>query len=172
MTATVTAYIGLGSNLEDPQQQVEQAFRELAALPDSRLSGGSRRYRSDPVGPAGQPDYINAVARLETRLEAHDLLDQLQAIENAHQRRRAVRWGPRTLDLDLLLYGNETIHSERLIVPHPYMAERNFVLYPLADLTADLTLPNGQSLRSLLAHCPQTGLTVLETPLNNNQSRE
>lgn len=166
MTDSVTVYIGLGSNLEDPLQQVEQAFRELAKLPDSQLNGESRRYRSDPVGPPGQPDYINAVARLETRLEAHTLLDQLQAIENAHQRRREVRWGPRTLDLDLLLYGNTTIHSERLIVPHPHMADRNFVLYPLADLAADLILPNGQSLESLLAQCPQAGLSLVETPID------
>lgn len=150
----VRCYIGLGSNLEEPRQQVSKALEELAQLPDSRLLGASHLYRSDPVGPPGQPDYINAVACLETGLEAHALLDQLQGIEQAHDRVRKIHWGPRTLDLDLLLYGDETISTERLTVPHAFMTERNFVLWPLAEIAPELTLPDGRKLEQLLFLCP------------------
>ncbi len=159
---SVIAYIGLGSNLNNPRRQVESAFTTLARLAHTRLTGQSRLYRSAPVGPGEQPDYINAVARLETRLEAHTLLDALQQIESDHQRVRRERWGPRTLDLDLLLYGDREIATERLTVPHPYLGERNFVLYPLADLAPELVLPNGQALESLLARTPRADLDVLE----------
>ncbi|WP_458576207.1 2-amino-4-hydroxy-6-hydroxymethyldihydropteridine diphosphokinase [Aliamphritea spongicola] len=148
-------YIGLGSNLEDPYQQVSSALEELAALPDCRAHAHSRLYRSDPVGPPGQPDYVNAVACFETTLEPLALLDALQAIEQAHQRVRIQHWGPRTLDLDLLLYGNQVIENERLTVPHAFMKERSFVLYPLADLAPDTTLPDGTELAELLKDCPQ-----------------
>lgn len=150
----VRCYIGLGSNLEEPRQQVSQALEELAQLPDSHLLDASHLYRSDPVGPPGQPDYINAVACLETGLEAHVLLDQLQGIEQAHDRVRKIHWGPRTLDLDLLLYGDETISTERLTVPHAFMTERNFVLWPLAEIAPELTLPDGRKLEQLLSLCP------------------
>ena len=158
---TTTAYIGLGSNLQQPQQQVERALVALAQIPGTRVSGQSRWYRSAAVGPGEQPDYINGAARLETELEAHQLLDQLQAIENAQGRVRIERWGSRTLDLDLLLYGEQTIASDRLQVPHPYLPERNFVLYPLADIDADICLPDGRSLASLLAQSNTDGLTPL-----------
>lgn len=147
-------YIGLGSNLEDPRAQVSTALEELAALPDCRSHAHSRLYRSDPVGPPGQPDYINAVASFETTLEPLQLLDALQAIEQAHQRVRIQHWGPRTLDLDLLLYGNQTISNERLIVPHAFMKERSFVLYPLADLAPEISLPDGTELSDLLREIP------------------
>jgi len=150
----VRCYIGLGSNLEEPRQQVLQALEELAQLPASKLVDASSLYRSDPVGPPGQPDYINAVACLETTLEAHALLDQLQAIEQAHDRVRKIHWGPRTLDLDLLLYGNDTISTERLTVPHAFMTERSFVLWPLAEIAPELQLPDGQKLDQLLSLCP------------------
>lgn len=156
----VRAYIGLGSNLDQPRQQVERAFDELAALPDSHLSGRSRLYRSDPVGPP-QPDYINAVAQLDTELEPLALLDALQALEQLHQRVRREHWGPRTLDLDLLLYADRPIQHPRLTVPHPELERRNFVLYPLADINPELRLPSGTPLASLLEACSPRGLEPL-----------
>jgi 2-amino-4-hydroxy-6-hydroxymethyldihydropteridine diphosphokinase len=156
----VECFIGLGSNLADPQSQVTTAIEELAQLSESRLVGVSSLYRSDPMGPTDQPDYINAVARLETKLEPMALLDELQAIEQAHGRvREGERWGPRTLDLDLLLYGQEQIHDDRLDVPHVGMGERNFVLYPLAELvTEDMLIPDLGSLANLLRDCSAEGL--------------
>lgn len=148
------AWIGLGSNLEDPLAQVSTALQELRLLPDTTLAARSSLYRSDPVGPPGQPDYINAVAALDTRLEPEALLDALQAIEQMHQRVRKIHWGPRTLDLDLLLYGDQVISTPRLTVPHAYMTERNFVLWPLAELAPELILPDGRPLNTLLQHCP------------------
>jgi 2-amino-4-hydroxy-6-hydroxymethyldihydropteridine diphosphokinase len=162
MSGAVAAFIGLGSNLDDPPAQLRQAFAELAMLPSSALTGRSPLYRSDPIGPPGQPDYVNAVVRLDTELAPEDLLDALQAIEQAHQRRRDVRWGPRTLDLDLLLYGEQCIASERLQVPHPHMHQRAFVLYPLADIAPTLHLPALGNLADLLAACPRQGLERLD----------
>jgi 2-amino-4-hydroxy-6-hydroxymethyldihydropteridine diphosphokinase len=162
MTATVSAYIGLGSNLDDPEFQVRRACSELAALPQTELDACSPLYRSDPVGPPGQPDYINAVARLETALAPEALLDALQTIEQAHGRKRRERWGARTLDLDILLYGGQRIASERLSVPHPYLTERAFVLYPLADIAPDITVPGLGSLSDLLSACPPAGLERLD----------
>ena len=147
-------YIGLGSNLEDPRLQVSDALVELRDIPNTELLSHSLLYRSDPVGPPGQPDYINAVAKLDTSLEPEDLLDALQAIEQAHQRVRIEHWGPRTLDLDLLLYANDQIDTERLKVPHPFMTERSFVLYPLAEIEPNLVLPKGDHLSDILVHCP------------------
>jgi 2-amino-4-hydroxy-6-hydroxymethyldihydropteridine diphosphokinase len=152
--AQLRAWIGLGSNLEDPLAQVSTALQELRLLPDTTLAARSSLYRSDPVGPPGQPDYINAVAALDTRLEPETLLDALQAIEQMHQRVRKIHWGPRTLDLDLLLYGDQVISTPRLTVPHAYMTERNFVLWPLAELAPELILPDGRPLNTLLQHCP------------------
>jgi 2-amino-4-hydroxy-6-hydroxymethyldihydropteridine diphosphokinase len=140
-SAAVDAFIGLGSNLDEPQRQVLSALRELGELPDSRLIRRSPLYRSAPLGPPGQADYINAVAMLETALGAVALLNELQAIEQRHGRVRGTRWGPRTLDLDLLLYGDQRIDSERLQVPHPRICERAFVLVPLHDVAPDLILP-------------------------------
>lgn len=158
----VTAYIGLGSNLDNPRAQVEQALAELAALPDTRLIAFSPLYQSLAVGPGEQPDYINAVAQLSTRLTPLALLDQLQALEQCHQRVRLERWGPRTLDLDLLLYGDEVIAHPRLHVPHPHLCERNFVLYPLATITPDLVLPCGTRIASLLTQVSAHGLLNLQ----------
>lgn len=159
---STVAYIGLGSNLENPRQQVEQALRELAQIPETNLVTASPWYQSRAVGPGEQEDYINGVAQLDTALEPHALLDQLQAIENAHERVREIRWGPRTLDLDLLLFGSETIDTERLQVPHPYLTQRNFVLYPLADIAPQLILPCGDTLESLMANCSSDGLHQLK----------
>lgn len=159
---THTVYIGLGGNLENPREQVERAFTELAELPQSTLLAQSPLYQSRPVGPAGQPDYINAVALLNTQLSPIALLDALQAIEQTHRRVRIQHWGPRTLDLDILLIDNQTINSERLTVPHPFMTQRNFVLYPLADIAPDLILPCGTALKTLIATCDNDGLVRLE----------
>lgn len=157
------AYIGLGSNLEDPLAQVKRAFAELADIPQTSLLARSSIYSSHAVGPE-QPDYINAVALLDTQLAPLALLDALQAIEQAHQRVRIQHWGPRTLDLDLLLYGAQTINEERLKVPHPYLTQRSFVLYPLADITPNLHLPDGTPLADLLSRCPADGLLRLSSP--------
>lgn len=154
------AYIGLGSNLEDPLAQVKRAFGELADIAQTVLLAHSAIYSSHAVGPE-QPDYINAVALLDTQLEPLALLDALQAIEQIHQRVRIQHWGPRTLDLDLLLYGDQNINVERLTVPHPYLTQRSFVLYPLADITPNLYLPDGTSLTDWLNRCPADGLVRL-----------
>ncbi len=156
----VSAYVGLGSNLEEPLNQVTRAFQELNSLADTRLIARSPLYQSRAVGPE-QPDYINAVVRLETKLAPLDLLDALQTIEQAHGRVRSQHWGPRTLDLDLLLYGNQSIQHPRLKVPHPFLSQRSFVLYPLADIDPNLQLPDGETLQALLSQCQLAGLVRL-----------
>jgi len=162
MSGGVAAYIGLGSNLENPVEQVKTALRELGKLPQTRLLLQSSLYQSAPMGPANQPDYINAVAALETRLVADELLLALQGLELLHQRVRKERWGPRTLDLDLLLYGDHTINSEQLVVPHPGLGERLFVLRPLFEIAPALILPAGQVLADLLKACPEADLQRLD----------
>ncbi|AMX01884.1 2-amino-4-hydroxy-6-hydroxymethyldihydropteridine diphosphokinase [Microbulbifer thermotolerans] len=151
-------FIGLGSNLAEPIQQLRHALASIAKIPQTELLRCSSFYRSAPVGPGDQPDYINAVAELETELAALQLLEQLQRIENAQGRERTVRWGARTLDLDILLFGPQRIDEPRLQVPHPRMAERNFVLLPLAELEPDLQLPSGESIQTLLQRCPPNRL--------------
>jgi 2-amino-4-hydroxy-6-hydroxymethyldihydropteridine diphosphokinase len=162
MSATVVAFIGLGSNLQAPRRQVTTAFGELGLLPYSRLLARSSLYRSDPMGPADQPDYINAVAKLETMLTPQALLDAMLAIERAHGRiRGATRWGPRTLDLDLLAYGDRVIDEPRLRVPHVGIAERPFVLLPLAEIAPDYDVPGRGRVGDLVAACPATGIQRL-----------
>ena len=155
------AYIGIGSNLETPVDQVQQAIQELADLPHCQLLKASSLYASKPMGPQDQPDYINAVVQLGTDLEPLDLLDTLQELEHLHRRVRKQHWGPRTLDLDILLYNQETIDHARLQVPHPGLAQRNFVLYPLAEINSQLSLPDGTSLQQLLQNCPLADLVKL-----------
>jgi 2-amino-4-hydroxy-6-hydroxymethyldihydropteridine diphosphokinase len=161
-TGETVVYVGLGSNLERPAEQVQHAFDELDRLPSSRLTGRSRRYRSRPMGPPGQPDYVNAVAQLATRLAPQALLRELQAIERAHRRVRGERWGPRTLDLDLLLYGECKIDTPDLQVPHPGLHERAFVLYPLYEISPVLDIPGKGRLAELIADCAKDGLQPLE----------
>ena len=157
-----TAFIALGANLADPLGQIERAILALQNLPASTLLACSPLYRSRPMGPADQPDYINGVALLETRLTPHQLLDQTQRIELEQGRvRKAERWGPRTLDLDLLLFGDAVINDERLTVPHYGMKERDFVLLPLFDLAPDLVLPCGTTLRTLMSACDDAQLDKL-----------
>jgi len=154
-------YIGMGSNLAAPAAQLRSAIEALAQLPESRLHGVSAFYQSDSLLP-GQPRYTNAVAALDSNLAPLALLDALQSIENQQGRERNERWGPRTLDLDILLFGDRLIDEPRLKVPHYHMQARAFVLYPLAELApADLLLADGRSLQALLAACPFVGLERL-----------
>ncbi|MFC5695047.1 2-amino-4-hydroxy-6-hydroxymethyldihydropteridine diphosphokinase [Pseudomonas sp. GCM10022186] len=155
-------YIGLGSNLAEPVSQLRGALAALADLPQTRLAAVSSLYASDPLGPPDQPRYVNAVAALDTGLTPLQLLDELQAIELAQGRvRKDERWGPRTLDLDILLFGQRRIDEPRLQVPHYHMHARAFVLYPLAEIAGDLRLPDGGSLQELLDACPFEGLERL-----------
>lgn len=154
------AYVGLGSNLQQPLHQITQALQELDQIPETRLLKSSRMYQSQAIGPE-QPDFINAAVSLETGLDPFSLLDELQKIEQTHQRRREQHWGPRTLDLDLLLFGQQQIQSTRLIIPHPYLTERAFVLLPLIDLDANLRLPDGSLVQSWLINCQSQKIQVL-----------
>ncbi|MHA7814967.1 MAG: 2-amino-4-hydroxy-6-hydroxymethyldihydropteridine diphosphokinase [Pseudohaliea sp.] len=148
-------YIGLGANLGHPLRQLRDAARALAGLPGCRPGPLSPLYRSAPLGPRDQPDFLNAVAALDTVLAPLDLLDALQHIEAGAGRVRGRRWGPRTLDLDLLLYGDRELQLPRLTVPHPGIAERAFVLWPLADLCGeDFRLPWGSDIGTLKRACP------------------
>ena len=161
----VSVFIGLGSNLQDPQHQISKAITALEALPESQMLAVAPCYRSLPMGPADQPDYINTVVHMETGLSALALLDQLQAIERSQGRERAERWGARTLDLDLLAYGNDEIHHPRLTVPHPGIAEREFVLYPLCDIAPTYKIPGLGPVSELRDACAPNGIVRLgETP--------
>ena len=153
-------FVALGSNLEQPLLQVERAVEALKVLPESELKAVSPWYHSVAVGPE-QPDYINGVAELDTSQSPLNLLRLLQAIENAQQRKRLQRWGPRTLDLDLLLYADRQINEPDLVVPHPRMLERNFVLRPLYDLAPALVLAGGVSLKQQLARVGMQGLCLV-----------
>ncbi|WP_220812194.1 2-amino-4-hydroxy-6-hydroxymethyldihydropteridine diphosphokinase [Pseudomonas paralcaligenes] len=156
-------YLGLGSNLAEPLRQLRDALAAIAELPCSQLAAVSSFYASDPLGPPDQPRYANAVAALDTELAPLELLDSLQHIEREQGRvRKAERWGPRTLDLDILLFGERLLAEERLTVPHYHMHARAFVLYPLAEIApADLQLPDGRTLSALLTACPYAGLERL-----------
>ncbi len=160
----VTAYIGIGSNLQQPVEQVRQALQHLGQIPHSRMITHSPLYRSAPLGPPDQPDYINAVAVLVTTLPPLALLDALQAIEQQQGRVRGEqRWGPRTLDLDILLYGEQHIVNDRLTIPHPGLGDRNFVLYPLCDIAGEnMSIPGLGLLGQLKQACPAKGLELLE----------
>ena len=147
------AFIGLGANLGDPESQVRRAFATLAELPGTRLLAASSLYRSAPVGVGAQPDFINAVAAIETQLAPRALLEALLAAERRFGRRREFPGAPRTLDLDLLLYGDRVIAEPGLIVPHPRMHERAFVLAPLAEIAPDIAIPGKSSAGELLAAC-------------------
>lgn len=148
-----TAYVGIGSNLGEPRRQIESALEELGRIPGTRLARCSSLFRSAPAGLANQPDFLNAVARLETTIAAEPLLDELQAIEQRHGRERSFANAPRTLDLDLLLYDGRVLDSPRLTLPHPRMHERAFVLAPLAEIEPDAGVPGHGQVRDLLARC-------------------
>lgn len=160
----VVAYIGVGSNLQDPRTQVSRALEALGELPHTRCRARSSLYTSPPMGPPDQPAYVNAVACLVTALPSTELLSALLAVERAQGRvREGVRWGPRILDLDILTYGEERIATPELRVPHPGIPERAFVLYPLAEIAPpDLEIPGMGPLSALLARCPRGALNRLE----------
>ncbi|SGY97052.1 2-amino-4-hydroxy-6-hydroxymethyldihydropteridine diphosphokinase [Moritella viscosa] len=155
-------YIAIGSNLADPIAQAKEAITALKTLTESRFISVSSLYASKPMGPQEQPDYINAVACVGTHLAPIELLDALQQIENEQGRVRKEHWGARTLDLDILLYGDEIMSTPRLTVPHYGMKEREFVLYPLAEIAPQLQLPCGQALSALLEACPRNGLAIYQ----------
>ncbi|AMO80906.1 MAG: 2-amino-4-hydroxy-6-hydroxymethyldihydropteridine diphosphokinase [Enterobacterales bacterium] len=153
-------YIALGSNLANPLHQVQSALNALAELPQTKLIATSSLYRTPPLGPQDQPDYLNAVVALDTDLSAENLLDHTQKIELEHGRvRKDERWGPRTLDLDILLFGDEIINTERLTVPHYDMKNRQFMLYPLAEIAPELHFPTGESLQSVMTQLGAEPLT-------------
>jgi 2-amino-4-hydroxy-6-hydroxymethyldihydropteridine diphosphokinase len=156
------AYVGLGSNLEEPKAQVLTACERIRALPVTRLVLLSPLYRSRPLGPIAQPDFVNAVAGLLTQLEPRALLDELRAIEAAMGRPEAhEHWGPRIIDLDLLAYARERRKEPHLTLPHAGVVERNFVLYPLADIAPDLDLPGLGRVGELAGHLTTEGLSRL-----------
>lgn len=157
-------YIGIGSNLDDPLAQVKKAIKQLGSLRQSELINRSSLYASKPMGPEDQPDYINVVVSIKTQLSPIALLDELQQIEAEHGRvRTGQHWGPRTLDLDILLYGEKTINSDRLFVPHPGLHERAFVLYPLQEINPELMIPGKGCLATLIEHCPLDDLKKITT---------
>jgi 2-amino-4-hydroxy-6-hydroxymethyldihydropteridine diphosphokinase len=161
----VTAYIGIGSNLpgeyDSPAQQVRVALQQLDELAQTACSASSSLYRSTPMGPQDQPDYINAVAQIQTRLPAEQLLDALQRIEQQHGRERKQHWGARTLDLDILLYADVELQHEHLRLPHPGLCEREFVLIPLLELAPQLVVPGRGKLSAIAQQCPAAGLVRL-----------
>ncbi len=160
----VNAYIGIGSNLHDPLFQVTEALKDLGKISASVCIAHSSFYRSPPMGLQSQPDYINAVARLHTRLEPLELLDELQYIEYARGRVRTnQRWEPRILDLDILLYGDHQLSEARLTIPHPGIQQRAFVLYPLEEINPDLDIPGHGPIANLIENCSRSELERLRT---------
>jgi len=159
------AFIGIGSNLNDPIRQVEAAFELLDAMDGARLFARSSLYRSEALGPVDQPRYINAVALLHTTLDSRELLNGLQDIEDFQGRKREVRWGPRVLDLDLLVHGDQDINEPGLKVPHPGIAYRNFVLLPLREIAPDLVIPG-------LGRLEDMAIDENEPPISRVQDQE
>lgn len=156
------SYIGIGSNQADPIKQAKQAIEALKNLPNSQLLICSKLYSSTPMGPQDQPDYVNAVAKIETQLTALALLDELQKIElNQGRERKENRWGPRTLDLDIILYADQQINTPRLTIPHYGMKVREFVLYPLFEIAPELVLPDAVALSQLVSLCDKNGLSII-----------
>ncbi|MGR5148668.1 2-amino-4-hydroxy-6-hydroxymethyldihydropteridine diphosphokinase [Photobacterium alginatilyticum] len=157
----IRAYIAIGSNLGDPVTQAKKAIAALKEVPEIQVVAESSLYSSTPMGPQDQPDYINAVVAIDTTLPPLGLLDRTQAIELEHGRvRKTERWGPRTLDLDIILYGDLVHNCERLTVPHYGMKVREFVLYPLAEIAPDLILPDQTALQTLVRQVDRNGLAI------------
>jgi 2-amino-4-hydroxy-6-hydroxymethyldihydropteridine diphosphokinase len=158
MSEWVPAYIGVGSNLGDSAMRVRAAFESLGAIGNTRLLARSRLYRTRPFGPVQQGDFINAAAGLLTQLSALQMFEAIRAIETAAGRVRSERWGPRTLDLDLLVFGDQRVATAELAVPHPGIAERGFVLAPLADIAPTLQVPGLGRVEELLRRLPDDGI--------------
>lgn len=156
-------FVGLGSNLNSPEEQIDNALLALESLDETILVTFSSLYKNSPMGPQDQPDYLNAVAEIETTLEPLQLLDQLQQIESQQGRCRGRRWGERTIDLDILLYGQDIVSYERLQIPHPGVSERPFVLMPLAEIAGDdLNVPGEGVVGELLRRCDCGEMTKIE----------
>jgi len=166
MSEPVRAFVGLGGNLGDPAATLQEAIRELDGLPSTRLLRASRLYRSPAWGVQGQPDFINAVALLETALDARTLLDAMLQVERLHGRDRAAetRWGPRTLDLDLLLYGDAVIEEPGLRVPHPHLHERAFALLPLSEIAPEAMIPGRGVVRDVLDTIAADAIERVDNP--------
>jgi len=161
---TIRVYVGLGSNLEDPVAQVLEAVEELEMIPDSILVSRSSLYRGKPMGLADQPDYVNAVVAMDTLLSAENFLQELTRIEDLQGRARdGEKWGPRIIDLDLLMYGKQKINTPDLTVPHPGMHERDFVIIPLSELAGDVNVPGQGRLTALINKCENHSLRKLVT---------
>lgn len=158
----LTAYIGLGSNLSNPVEQLKIALQTLDALPTTRLLQSSSFYGSRPLGPQDQPDFVNAVCKIQTHLSAKELLHQLQKIELEQGRIKKRRWGERLIDLDILLFGDEVISSDELTVPHTQIALRDFVLIPLAEIAPGLVIPKLGTIESLIAALEDSYLITLD----------
>ncbi len=155
-------FVGIGSNLDGPTERVRRACRALDRLPGSGVAACSSLYTSPPMGPPDQPDFVNAVAELFTDMEPAALLRALQGLEAEAGRVRGRRWGERTLDLDILLVEDRVIDTPELVVPHPGITERSFVLHPLAEIAADVEVPGAGRVAALAADCPPAGLQRLE----------
>jgi len=151
MSEPVRAVIALGSNIDEPERQVNRAFDEIAAMPQTKLVAKSRLHRTKPVGYAGQPDFVNACALVETGLAPRALLDNLLDLEKRHGRVRTIRNGPRTLDLDIVVYGDKVVDEPGLAIPHPRAHDRAFVLVPLLEVWPDATIPGKGKAAELLA---------------------
>ena len=156
------AYVAVGGNLDQPRERVVEALRRLAAVAETRLELTSRLYLTQPMGPQDQPQFVNAVAGLLTRLAARELLDTLLAIEHTMGRDRQERWGPRLIDLDLVWISGGVLDEPGLKVPHPGVSERNFVLYPLCDIAPTLVIPGHGRVADLKARVGDEGISVLE----------
>ncbi len=160
---SVATFIGIGSNQNDPLAQVQQAFTALDGLTASQVVATSRCYRNPPMGPVAQPDYVNAVAQLDTALKPQSLLDALKALEvDAGRQLDGVRWGARPLDLDILLYAEQTLDTQTLQIPHPGLPSRAFVLYPLADIDPTLVIPGMGPLEQLMQGISAADLVAIE----------
>jgi 2-amino-4-hydroxy-6-hydroxymethyldihydropteridine diphosphokinase len=157
-----SAYVAVGSNLNQPEERVREAVLRLAAVPHVRVELGSKLYRTRPMGPQDQPDFVNAAAGVLTRLSAHELLDSLLGIERMMGRNRELRWGPRIIDLDLVWMIGGMIDEPGLTLPHPGVSERNFVLYPLCDIAPTLLIPGHGRVQDLKARVGGDGLSILE----------
>ena len=160
--APVTAYIGIGSNLDSPRERCDRAVADLGNIPETHLERVSSYYLSAPFGPVEQPDFVNAVAQVTTRLDAKGLFRELQSIERAQGRKRGVRWGPRVIDLDLLVHGQTQIDDADLTVPHPGIVERNFVLLPLRELAPDLEIPGTGRIADIVVSEAKPRITRLD----------
>jgi 2-amino-4-hydroxy-6-hydroxymethyldihydropteridine diphosphokinase len=166
----VTAFVALGGNIGDPPAQIRSALRALAELPETRLVSRSSFYRNPPEGGVDQPEFVNAVAGIETRLAPRKLLDHLLEIERAHGRNRDYPKAPRTLDLDILLYGGQVVQEPGLTIPHPRIPERAFVLVPLTEIAPDIEVPGRGRVADLLRNVSASGMIKLPETVMGNAS--